>query len=146
MAVLIVLFLSWLAFRAAGGLGVHVFGTWQSSASYALAVLFLFTAITHFTSIRHDMARMVPSAFPNPMLLVYVTGVFEGLGAIGLLFPQFRFAAALGLILLLVALFPANVKAARQRLTLRGKPATPLPLRLPMQLLFIALLWWSCLH
>ncbi|HLY43052.1 MAG TPA: hypothetical protein VKR52_17700 [Terracidiphilus sp.] len=146
MAVLVVLFVSWIAFRAAGAFGVHVFATWQSSAAYALAVMFLFTAIAHFTSTRHDLARMVPDIFPKPMLLVYISGVLEFLGFLGLLLPRFRFAAAVCLILLLVALFPANVNAARQHLTLRGKPATPLALRLPMQLLFIGLLGWSCLR
>lgn len=143
MAVLIVLFVSWFGFRAAGAIGVHAFATWQSSAVYALAVMFLFTSVAHFTSTRHDMARMVPSMFPKPMLLVYVTGVLEFLGVIGLLLPSFRFAAAICLILLLVALFPAKVKAAREHLTLRGHAATPLALRVPMQLVFIGLLWWS---
>jgi uncharacterized membrane protein len=49
----------------------------------------------------------------------------------------------MGLILLLIAMFPANVNAARKRLTLGGRPATPLWLRLALQLLFIGLLWWS---
>jgi uncharacterized membrane protein len=40
-------------------------------------------------------------------------------------------------------MFPANVNAARKQLTLGGRPVTPLWLRLPMQLLFIGLLWWS---
>jgi uncharacterized membrane protein len=47
------------------------------------------------------------------------------------------------LIALLVAMFPANVNAALKKTTLVGKPATPLWLRIPMQLLLIGLLWWS---
>ena len=43
----------------------------------------------------------------------------------------------------LVVMFIANVNAAQRGVTLRGKPPTPLWLRAPMQLLFIALLWWS---
>jgi uncharacterized membrane protein len=92
---------------------------------------------------KHDLARMIPSYFPQPLLLVHTTGVLELLGAAGLLIPQFRRLAGLCLIALLVGMFVANLNAAKQGVTLRGKPATPLWLRAPMQVLFIALLWWS---
>jgi uncharacterized membrane protein len=143
MAVLIILFTSWLAFRGIGALGVAAFATWQHSACYALAVMFVFTGIAHFNQMKHDLVRMVPAVFPRPLLLVYVTGVLEFMGAAGLLVPRFRSLAGICLILLLIALFPANVNAALKGTTLRGKPATPLWLRAPMQLLFIGLLWWS---
>ena len=52
-------------------------------------------------------------------------------------------AAGIALVLFLIAVFPANVRAARTGVTLRGKPATPLWLRLPLQLLFIGLTIWS---
>jgi len=77
------------------------------------------------------------------MGMIYLTGVLEFLGAIGLLLARFERWAALGLIALLIAMFPANVKAALQAIPLRGKSPTPLWLRAPMQVLFIALLWWS---
>jgi uncharacterized membrane protein len=57
--------------------------------------------------------------------------------------PQFRRLAGICLIALLVGMFIANVNAAQRGVTLRGKPSTPLWLRAPMQILFIALLWWS---
>jgi hypothetical protein len=47
------------------------------------------------------------------------------------------------LILFFVAVLPANIHAARAGITLRGRPPTPLWLRVPMQFLFIALAWWS---
>jgi uncharacterized membrane protein len=46
------------------------------------------------------------------------------------------------LIVLLIGMFPGNVKAAFQKLAIGGTPATPLWLRAPMQVLFISLLWW----
>jgi uncharacterized membrane protein len=58
-------------------------------------------------------------------------------------FPQFRRLAGVCLIALLIGMFIANVNAAQKGVTLRGKAATPLWLRTPMQVLFIALLWWS---
>jgi uncharacterized membrane protein len=92
---------------------------------------------------KNDLARMMPAYFPRPLLLVYVTGVLELLGAAGLVLPQFRRLAGICLIALLVGIFIANVSAAQRGVTLRGKPPTPLWLRAPMQIWFIALLWWS---
>lgn len=142
MAVLFVLFGSWLIFRGVGAFGVAMLASWKESACFALAVMFVFTGISHFTKMKHDMARMVPAMFPQPMLMIYLTGVCELLGALGLVIARTRALSSWCLIFMLLALFPANVKAARAGLTLRGKLATPLWLRTPMQVLFIGLLWW----
>ncbi len=143
MAVLTVLFLSWLIFRGIGALGVAALATWQHSACYALALMFAFTGIAHFNRMKHDLVRMVPAMFPRPLLLVYFTGILEFMGAIGLLLPRFRSLAGTCLIALMIVLFPANVNAAIKGTTLAGKPATPLWLRTPMQIFFAGLLWWS---
>jgi len=143
MTVLILLLASWLILRGVGALGVHALAAWHDSARYALALLFVFTGIAHFNRMKHDLVKMVPSFLPQPMVLIYLTGVLEFLGAAGLLVPVWQRWAALGLILLLIAMFPANVKAGLQAIPLRGGPATPLWLRTPMQVLFIGLLWWS---
>ena len=105
--------------------------------------MFVFTGIAHFNRLKHDLARMVPDVFPRPMLLIYLTGVLEFMGAVGLLLPRFRSLAGICLIALLIVLLPANVTAALKGTTLAGKPATPLWLRAPMQVLFIGLLWWA---
>jgi uncharacterized membrane protein len=141
--VLIVLGATLLLARLAGAAGVDALNSWPAATRMGLAVMLLFTASAHFTSMRHDLARMVPPAIPQPMAMIYFTGVCEVLGAIGLLVPSTRTAAALALIALFVALLPANIHAARSGVTLRGKPATPLALRVPMQILFIALTAWA---
>ena len=64
MAVLAVLAASLLVFRGVGALGVTALASWKDATRYALAVLFLFTASAHFTSMRHDLARMVPEGVP----------------------------------------------------------------------------------
>ena len=143
MAVLFVLLASWLILRGIGALGVGALATWQHSAVYALAVMFVFTASAHFNKMKQDLARMIPPLFPKPLLIVYVTGVLELFGALGLLLPQFRRLAAICLAIMLVGLFVANINAALKGVTLRGKPATALWLRTPMQLFFICLLIWS---
>lgn len=143
MTVLVVLATSWLVFRLLGMFGIPVFHTWQNSLAYGLAVMFLFTSVAHFNRLRHDLARMIPPLFPLPMVIVYVTGLLEIVGAVGLMIPQYRREAASGLIGLLVAMFFANIHAARVGAMLGGKPVTPIWLRAPMQVLFIALLWWT---
>jgi uncharacterized membrane protein len=143
VAPMIVLVVSLLALRGVGVAGVDALSSWAAAARGALALMFLFTASAHFTAMKQDLVRMVPNAVPYPMQVVYFTGVCEVLGAIGLLIPPLQRAAGIALILFLIAVFPANVHAARATVTLRGKPATPLWLRFPMQLLFIGLTWWS---
>ena len=142
MAVMIVLVGSLLVFRGLGALGLARFGSWKEAARHALAVLFLFTASAHFTNMRHDLARMVPEVVPWPEAVVVFTGLCEVAGAIGLLVPRWRRAAGLALIVFLIAVFPANVRAAREGVTLGGTAATPLGWRLPMQLLLIGLVYW----
>jgi uncharacterized membrane protein len=143
MLVLIVLLVSWGVLRGIGAAGVHALASWQDSAHYALVVMFIFTASAHFNRMKDDLARMIPAYFPRPLLIVYITGVLELLGAAGLMLPSFRRLAGICLIALLVGMFIANINAAQKGVMLGGKPPTALWLRLPMQILFIGLLWWS---
>ena len=143
MAALIVLFASWLVSRGIGALGVAALASLHGSARFGLAAMFVFTGFAHFTTTKYEMARMVPSVFPHPMGMVYFTGICEWVGAIGLLVVKTREAAAIALIVMLVALFPANIRAVREGLTVGGRPATQLWLRAPMQVFFVGLLWWS---
>ena len=117
--------------------------TRHNSVRFALVAMFVCTGVAHFTPIKHDMARMIPSFFPQKMAIVYVTGVLEILGAVGLLIPRFRSLAGICLILLMVGMFSANVNAALKGVTLLGKPPIPLWLRTPMQVLFIGMTWWG---
>jgi uncharacterized membrane protein len=138
MAVLFVLFGSCLLFRLLGFAMVPALDSWVVSARVALATMFLFTATSHFAPMKKDLIAMVPPALPRPDLLVFLTGVAELAGAVGLLIPATTRLAATGLIVLLAAMLPANISAARRGVLLRGRPATALWLRVPMQLLFIA--------
>jgi uncharacterized membrane protein len=128
-------------FLALGGLGlvgVHAFAAWHNCLRLALAGMFLLTASAHWGKRRADLVRMVPPAFPRPDVLVTVTGLLELLGAIGLLLRPVAPLAAAGLALLLLALFPANVHAARAGLTIGGRPVTALGPRTLLQVVFLA--------
>jgi uncharacterized membrane protein len=100
--------------------------------------MLLITSSAHWGAKRADLVAMVPPFFPQPELLVTMTGIFELLGAAGLLVPRTSRLAAAALVLLFVALFPANIYAARQHLTIGGKPVTELPLRTAAQVVLIA--------
>src|SRR5438094_10017822 len=116
MIVLVVLFGSWLILRGIGALGVTALATWHDSDRYALAVMFVFPGVAHFNTMRRDLAQMIPSFFPQPMLVVYISGVGEFLGAAALLIPRFRSLAEICLILQLVGMFTANDIAPVKRL------------------------------
>jgi uncharacterized membrane protein len=108
-----------------------------------LAIAIIVVGITHF--IRPDQyARIVPPELPYPIALVYVSGIFEILGGIGLLIPQVSIAAAWGLILLFIAVFPANINQAIHSIPIEGIPHHPLLywFRLPFQAVLIAWAWW----
>jgi len=144
MAPLIVMFAAWLIARSIGVTGLWLaVDSWSGALRIALAAMFAFTAVSHFhPETRSDLIRMVPASLPAPAPLVTVTGVLELLGAIGLLVPQTLPLATYSLIALLVAMFPANVHAAREGLMVAGRRATPLLWRLPLQVFWIAALWW----
>lgn len=135
-----VLVITTLLLRAIGAAGLHPLGSWTLCLRGGLALMFLFTASAHWGKSRGELIAMVPRVFPRPDLMVSLTGVLEILGAVGLLIPMTATAAAVCLALLLVALFPANVRAAREKLTIGGRPATPLPLRALLQVVFISAL------
>ena len=103
-------------------------------------VVFIVAGILHFVMPKFYLAIM-PDYLPRPLLLVYVSGVFEMLGGAGLLVPATRTAAAVGLILLLLAVLPANVEMLRLA---QQRDASPMFqaacwIRLPLQPL---LMWW----
>ena len=100
-------------------------------------LLLRFTASAHWGKRRRDLVAMVPRVFPRPDPMVSVTGVLEILGGLGLLIPATAPVAAACLAMLLIGLFPANIRAAREHLTIGGRPATALPLRTLLQLVFI---------
>ncbi|KYG04448.1 DoxX family protein [Sorangium cellulosum] len=138
MAPLLVLSISFALLLLLGRLGVRHLASWVTCLRYALAAMFLLTASAHWGSRRAELVAMVPPALPSPELLVTVTGVLEIAGAAALLVPRLAPWAAAGLTLLLVAMFPANVHAARAGLTLGGSPVTPLVPRTLIQIVFLA--------
>ena len=88
--------------------------------------------------------KIVPPALPWPLGLVYVSGFFEVAGAVGLLIPRFRRAAAYGLVALLSAVLPANIYMAAAPVKFGGFLDHPLYhwIRIPFQGVLMAWLLW----
>ncbi|GHO98108.1 hypothetical protein KSF_081560 [Reticulibacter mediterranei] len=143
---LIIMAVAFFIMAGLGGLGIPAFGDLKNCAAYAMAGLFVFTAGSHFFSpVREDLINMVPDFFPFPVQIVFITGILECLGAVGLIIPTTRRAAGTCLILLLIGMFPANIYAALNNIPLLGEPATPLWLRIPEQLVYIGMILWAIL-
>lgn len=104
---------------------------------YLAAFLFIFAGISHFVRARAFMKTM-PIYIPYHKAMVLISGVAEIMLGLGLLFPSTRIYASWGLIVLLIAVFPANIYMATS-----GKfhriPLILLWLRLPLQ---FVLIWW----
>ena len=84
---------------------------------------------------------IMPDYIPYHKAMVYISGIAEILGGAGLLIPEFRTYAILALILLLIAVFPANIDMAWKEFKNHGLTLYTwlLIARLPLQ---FVLMWW----
>jgi uncharacterized membrane protein len=103
---------------------------------------FFIGGIAHFL-ITSTFAGIIPPVFPAHRLLVLVSGVFELLGAAGILLPRTRSAAGWGLVALTIAVTPANVFMWQHAADYPGTPYWALTLRLPFQAVLLVGIWWS---
>jgi uncharacterized membrane protein len=135
---LIALLVGTMAARMAGWLGVNYVDTWVKAVAVGLAAMFVLTGVAHFVPpLRGSLIAIVPPTLPAPGLLVSITGGLEFLGAVGLLVPVTRIAAAVCLLLLMLAMFPANVYAARMPNPPKSM-TTRLPLRTAEEIVYLA--------
>ena len=84
-----------------------------------MAVLFIAAGILHFFATAEFMT-IVPPSLPFPRELVWISGFFEIVGGVGLMLPRFRRSAGYGLVLLLIAVFPANIYMAMAHVPATG--------------------------
>ena len=138
MAPLLVLTVGFAFLRGLGLAGVEALDGWQPSLRGALAAMLLLTASAHFGARRKDLVAMVPFRLPRPEVLVTVTGFLELAVAVAVIFDATATWAGLLFAGLLVAMFPANVRASSRHLSIGGRPATPVGPRAVMQALFLA--------
>ena len=109
----------------------------KDPARKALALFFVCTGILHFIRPKTFIA-ITPAYLPKRKEIVYISGIFEILGGLGLLLPFTRRYAAKGLVTLLYAVFPANLNMAMNKIDLGYVPKWLLWARLPLQFLLIS--------
>jgi uncharacterized membrane protein len=120
-----------------------------SLSPYAAAALFTSAGVMHFAK-PDFFESIVPDWFPNAKLANQLSGAAEIALGLGMIAPQTRRASAFGLIALTVAVFPANVDMAVNKVEVKPVDGTMTRsigtakgpqnwIRLPMQL---PLLWW----
>jgi len=128
------------AFRVAEMAGMRSSGGRGFAAGLIVfAGIFVASGFLHFFRPQPYM-RIIPPALPWPRALVFISGAAEILGGAGLFLRKFRRAAAYGLALLLVAVFPANIYMAVAHVSFPGVLGESWVqwLRLPLQIPLIA--------
>jgi uncharacterized membrane protein len=124
--------ISWLS-------GGAWFPTLADKGTFALTVMFVLVGISHFAK-RDKLEAMIPAHWPYRRAMNYLSGAAEIILGILLLFTATRVWAAYGLLLLLIAIFPANIYVARI------KPNWYNISRLFFQPVYMAWVWYFCLR
>jgi uncharacterized membrane protein len=106
---------------------------------YVMAVIYGIAGINHFRNPRLYL-KIIPPFFSNPKLLNTITGIVEITLGVLLCIPQTTVFAAWGIILLLVAVFPANLYMFQNDKVGLGLPKWVRLIRLPLQLVLI---YWA---
>ena len=115
--------------------------TLELASIVIMSIFYTSVGIKQFTNLLW-FVKIVPPILPYKLALVYISGFFEIVLGVLLLFPAFRYVAGWGLILLLIAVFPANIYLAQTN----GVALNTTPLiawgRLPIQFVLIAIAYW----
>jgi uncharacterized membrane protein len=118
--------------------------SYRAKARIALAAMFLMAALGRLAT-PEALLQMIPESLPLRREALYLTGVLEVLGALGLLVPRLQRVAGWGLVALLLAVLPANVNVAVNNLQIEGQIGSPLYqwARVGWQFFLIGLLIWA---
>ncbi len=119
----------------------------RARACLALGIWFTAAGMLHFLATNAEIV-MMPAILPFKYPLMYISGVAEVLGGIGLLIPRYRAVARYEIIALLLAVFPANVNVAINHITGPGLINDPAQqwIRLPLQFVLIGIILWATQH
>jgi uncharacterized membrane protein len=110
-------------------------------SQYLLGGAFILAGINHFLNSGFYL-HIMPTYLPWHLFLVYLSGVFEILFGVLVFVPKLTKLAAWGLILVLIAIFPANLHMALNPEDFSAIPSSLLWLRLPLQVVLIAWAYW----
>lgn len=112
-----------------------------TGAALGLSLSYFFFALGHYVK-TEGMVEMLPSFIPYRHEIIWLSGLWEMVIAVGLLLQRWRYHAGIASIITLIAFFPANIYAASNAVGLGGHAwgLEYLLIRAPLQLLLI---WWS---
>ena len=116
-------------------------GIWKKLVLLGLSAFFINVGIDHFINPDFYLSIM-PPAFPLHLEAVYISGLFEVLGGLGVLIPRLRKFSGWGLIALLIAVYPANIYMALTPEAFPDVPLSALYIRLVFQFIFF---YWAYL-
>jgi uncharacterized membrane protein len=114
-------------------------------SKYLFAIGFVLAGLNHFVNPAFYL-RIMPPYLPTPLFLIYLSGFFEILFGVLLGIPKWTRLAAWGIVLLLIAVFPANIYMATHPELFPDISPNMLYIRLPFQLIFIAWAYWFTRH
>lgn len=103
---------------------------------YVMASIYILAGLNHFRKPKM-YERIIPPYLPNPKLLNVLSGVFEIIFGILLLFPDQSKYGALGIMILLILFFPVHIYMLQHKKASFGLPLWLLLLRIPLQFLLI---------
>ena len=106
-----------------------------------MSLFYISTGIKHFTNVDWFM-KIMPPYLSYHKELVYLSGAFEIILGIMLVFEKTRFLSGWGLILLLIAVFPANIYLAQTNGAAMNMSPELAWVRIPLQAVFVAIAYW----
>ena len=120
------------------------------SGNLAMCLMLCFTALGHFMFTK-GMSMMIPDIIPFKKEIVYLTGILEIILGLALLFPTYRPTIGMVTIIFFILILPTNIYAAAKNLnyekgTFDGQGLRYLWFRVPLQLFFIAWVWFFALR
>jgi uncharacterized membrane protein len=125
-------------------IGLNPFKDFKNNARIGTGITFMLTGFFHFLMPATFM-KLMPPFIPEPLLMIYLSGIFEILGGIGLILSKTKTWAGYGLILLLLAVFPANIYVAWENVQLGGFMNYPVYqwFRVVLQFALIGWVYWT---
>ena len=115
---------------------------WKIAGLVVVFAWFAGGGVLHFLA-PQSFVRIVPPYVPYPLEVVYATGVFEVLAAIALWVPAWRRATGIALFVFTICVTPANLYMNMNPQLVPEVSPTALNVRLVMQVLLLACIWWS---
>ncbi len=123
---------------------VLTISTFKEITVYVLSLFYIYVGIKHFID-PYWFVQIMPPYLPYHLELVYLSGFFEVFLGFLLLFNNSRKYAAYGIILLLIAVYPANIYLAFNDLPQKALDISSFAaswIRLPIQFVLIGVAFW----